>query len=261
MSQTCVDNHCDNDDDNDNEEETPTSANAALWRDMERTSGRSWSTNLLSTEDLPVLMLLNKLQDLLDATRRLDFLAPLALRLYLAPVFWVAGTNKVAGFENTVAWFGNPDWGLGLPWPAFMAALATGTEVLGAVLLLLGLAVRWISIPLMATMLVAMLTVHIANGWQAIADSGSAFASARLGVFQFEDASAAGERLAAAKALLREHGDYGWLTEAGNFVVLNNGIEFAATYFVMLLTLFFIGAGRYVSLDHWLARRRRRASR
>lgn len=208
-----------------------------------------------------MIKLLNKLQDLLDATRALDFLGPLALRLYLAPVFWVAGTNKVVGFENTVAWFGNPDWGLGLPFPILMAALATATEVVGAVLLLVGFAVRWISIPLMVTMLVAMVTVHIHNGWQAIADSGSAFASPRLGIFQLEDAGPAGERLAAAKEILREHGNYDWLTEAGSFIVLNNGIEFAATYFVMLLVLFFIGAGRYLSIDHWLARRCRSAHR
>jgi hypothetical protein len=37
--------------------------------------------------------------------------------------------------------------------------------------------------------------------------------------------------------------------------LLNNGIEFAATYFIMLLALFFIGAGRYLSVDFWLARR------
>ena len=30
-------------------------------------------------------------------------------------------------------------------------------------------------------------------------------------------------------------------TGAGEFVILNNGIEFAATYFIMLLALFFIG--------------------
>ena len=39
------------------------------------------------------------------------------------------------------------------------------------------------------------------------------------------------------------------------FVVLNNGIEFAATYFIMLLALFFIGAGRYLGLAYWIARR------
>lgn len=207
-----------------------------------------------------MIALLNRLHDQLDALRAVDFFAPLALRLYLAPVFWVAGMNKVADFDNTVAWFGNPDWGLGLPLPTLMAALATATEVAGGVLLLLGLAVRWISLPLMVTMLVAIFTVHIGNGWQAIADSSSAFASRHLGVFQFEDASGAGERLAAARELLKQHGHYDWLTETGSFVVLNNGIEFAATYLVMLFALFVLGAGRYLSLDHWIARRWRRAA-
>ena len=41
-----------------------------------------------------------------------------------------------------------------------------------------------------------------------------------------------------------------WLTENGSFVVLNNGIEFAATYFIMLLALFYLGAGRYISMDY-----------
>ena len=83
-----------------------------------------------------------KAQSLLNATRAVDFLGPLALRLYLVPVFWVAGMNKANSFENTAAWFGNPDWGLGLPAPTLMAGLATGTEVLGAVALLVGLGVE-----------------------------------------------------------------------------------------------------------------------
>ena len=193
--------------------------------------------------------LLNRLQDLLDATRHVDFLGPLALRLYLAPVFWVAGTNKLQGFDDVVAWFGNPDWGLGLPLPWLMAALATGTEVVGAVLLVLGLAVRWISIPLLGTMLVAAVTVHWEHGWQAVADPKSPFPPA--------DIDLAMERLAKARELLQEHGHYEWLTGSGNFVISNNGIEWATTYFVMLLALFFIGGGRYLSLDHWIARRYR----
>lgn len=36
---------------------------------------------------------------MLDTTRALDFLAPLALRLYLAPVFWMARTKKLADFD------------------------------------------------------------------------------------------------------------------------------------------------------------------
>ena len=207
-----------------------------------------------------MIRLINKLQDILDAFRAIDFLGPLALRLYLAPVFWIAGTNKLAHFDDTAAWFGNPDWGLGLPAPELLAGLATGTEVLGAVLLLVGFAVRWISVPLMVTMIVAIVSVHWENGWQAVADSSSAFASERLGVFQLEDASGAIERLSRAKEILREHGNYDRLTAEGSFVISNNGIEWAATYFIMLLALFFIGAGKYASADHWIAQRFRQSS-
>jgi len=204
-----------------------------------------------------MLRLLNKLQDLLDLTRKIDFLGPLVLRLYLAPIFWVAGVEKVTGFDDIVQWFGNPDWGLGLPAPTLMAFLATSTEVLGAIFLLFGFAVRWISIPLMATMAVAAVTVHLEHGWQAIVSAKAPFAAESLGFLQLEDATGAYQRLDMAKELLKEHGNYGWLTGEGSFVVLNNGIEFAATYFVMLLALFFIGAGRYLSIDYWLDRQYR----
>ena len=197
-----------------------------------------------------MLKFLNKLQDLLDATRALDFLAPLALRLYLAPVFWYAGSNKLAHFEDTAAWFGNPDWGLGLPFPELMAALAAGSGTLGAILLVLGLGVRWISVPLMVTMVVAAVTVHWQHGWQAVADKMSPWPSANV--------DEALTRLDRAREILREYGHYDWLTETGNFVISNNGIEWAATYFIMLLTLFFIGSGR-LGLDHWIARRLRRS--
>ena len=169
----------------------------------------------------------------------LDGLAPLAIRLYLVPVFWMAGSQKIAGMENTIEWFGNPDWGLGLPFPAVLAHLAAYTEAIGAMLLLVGLATRWVSIPLMITMLVAVFTVHWDNGWAAIADSGAQDVAVRLG---------------AARELLQEHGNYSWLTEKGSFVILNNGIEFGVTYFVMLLGLLFTGGGRYVSLDYYMAK-------
>lgn len=183
-------------------------------------------------------------QGILDKFQSLDFLGSLALRLYLVPVFWVAGTNKLNGFESTVQWFGNPEWGLGLPFPTIMAGLATGTEIIGAILLLIGLGVRWIAIPLMITMLVAAFKVHWVNGWQAVADAQSAFAN--------ENIAGAVERLDKAKDILREHGNYDWLTGAGNFVISNNGIEWAITYLVMLVALFFMGAGKYLSLDYYI---------
>ena len=189
---------------------------------------------------------LKRMQGWLDTTKAVEFLGPLALRLYLVPVFWVAGTNKLNGMDNVISWFGNPDWGLGLPFPTLLAWLAVGAEVLGAIALLVGLGTRWFSIPLMVTMLVATFGVHWKNGWQAVADPMSPFANASI--------QGAVERLDKAKDLLKDHGNYDWLTETGNFVVSNNGIEWAMTYFVMLLALFFSGAGK-LSIDHWIARR------
>ncbi|PHS24670.1 MAG: hypothetical protein COA83_07460 [Methylophaga sp.] len=188
-----------------------------------------------------ICKLANTFQGLLNKTRVVDFLAPLALRLYLVPVFWMAANTKWDPFDSdsslqgTIDWFGNPDWGLGLPFPEIMAHLAWGAEYFGAIALALGLAVRWFSIPLMLTMVVAAVTVHWGNGWLAIAEPSV--------------------QLEAGRSLLQEHGNYNWLTENGNFVILNNGIEFATTYFIMLLALFFIGAGKYISADYWIARK------
>ena len=187
-----------------------------------------------------------QLQRLLDTTRAFDFLGPLALRLYLVPVFWMAGTKKLADMDSIIEWFGNPDWGLGLPFPELMAWAAALTEAGGAVLLLIGFAVRWISIPMMVTMVVAAVSVHWPNGWLAIAEGSGPFATERT--------MGAIERLDKAREILQTHGNYDWLTQNGSFVVLNNGIEFAATYFIMLLVLFFIGAGRFFSMDYWIRR-------
>ena len=193
-----------------------------------------------------ILALACKAQSLLNSTRAADFLAPLALRLYLVPIFWMAGTKKLGNMESTINWFGNTDWGLGLPFPELLAWLATLTEAVGAVALLIGLGVRWISIPLMFTMIVAATTVHMKNGWLAIAEGS--------GIFSSERSMGAIDRLDRAKDILREHGNYSWLTENGNFVISNNGIEFAATYFIMLLVLFFYGPGK-ASLDYFIEKR------
>lgn len=196
----------------------------------------------------PLISLSCRAQKLLDSTRAVDFLGPLALRLYLVPILWMAGSKKLADVDSIAEWFGNPDWGLGLPFPELMAWLATLTEVFGAIFLLIGFAVRWISIPLMITMIVAAVTVHLPNGWLAIAEGGDS-------LFATERTVGAIERLDRIKAILQEHGNYDWLTQNGGVAILNNGIEFASTYFIMLLVLFFVGGGRYVSVDYWIARR------
>jgi putative oxidoreductase len=183
--------------------------------------------------------LVNRLQGWLNCTRMVDFLAPLALRLYLAPIFWMASNNKWNPFDENssidgiVVWFGSE--GLDLPFPELMAYLAWGAEYFGAIALAFGFALRWFSIPLMATMVVAAVSVHWENGWLAIAETTP--------------------QLEKAREILQEYGNYDWLTQPGSFAILNNGIEFAATYFIMLLTLFFMGAGKYVSADYWIAKK------
>jgi len=190
--------------------------------------------------------------------KRVDWLAPLAIRLYLAPVFWVAGTNKwhpERGLEFTARYFDR----LGYPLPDLMAFLATATEIGGTIALLLGLATRLACIPLMFVMAVAVTTVHWKNGWQITADPRSPFPG--------EDIDAARQRLGEARRILRDqgealHGDSGWFTEFGSIVILNNGVALGVSYFVMLLALFYLGGGRYASLDYYIARawRRRQAS-
>ncbi len=191
--------------------------------------------------------LLIKLHLLLNKSQKLDFLAPLLLRMYLVPVFWMAGSKKVEGFDGIVEWFGNSDWGLGLPFPFLMALLATATEFFGAIALFFGVAVRWFSIPLMITMVVAAGAVHWDNGWQAITDPSAPFANERV----IDGAN----KLAIVKDVLQEHTNYDYITSSGSVVMLNNGIEFSMTYFVMLLALLFMGAGRYISIDYWIERK------
>jgi putative oxidoreductase len=54
---------------------------------------------------------------------------------------------------------------LGYPAPGFLAYLVSGVEVAGVVLLTLGLFTRLIALPLMIIMLIAILTVHLHNGF------------------------------------------------------------------------------------------------
>lgn len=184
---------------------------------------------------------------LCDKAKIINFLAPLALRLYLVPIMWMAGSKKFSNFTSTAEWFGNDEWGLGLPLPYVLVFLVALVEVLGALFLLLGFGVRLISIPLMITMAIAGITVHLQNGWLAIAEGSGFFANERT--------VGAIERLDKAKELLTVNGNYEWITENGSVVILNNGIEFATTYFIMLLVLFFIGSGNFVSVDYWLKRK------
>lgn len=184
---------------------------------------------------------------LLEKIKLLDFSAPLLIRIYLAPIFIMAGWGKLSDLESTAYYFGEY---LGLPLPDLMAFLAGSTEFIGGIALLIGFATRWFSIPLMFTMLVAASTAHWGNGWHVLPES-------TLTVpweWRTDLIDEAIKRRDIARDLLETHGNYDWLTETGSITILKNGIEFAATYFIMLLPLLFFGAGR-ASVDHLLRKR------
>lgn len=197
----------------------------------------------------------------------------LVFRLILAPVMIIAGYNKLNISQNVtsfsefflassdvVNWFGNEEWGLGLPFPDVLAFLAGWTEFLGGWLLLIGLLTRLVTIPLMFTMVVAATTVHWHNGWFAITPTDSSTSAAKVldwfaipGADEsLKNSDEAKARIIKIRDLVESHGYPEYLYERGKPVILNNGIEFSAIYFAMLLSLFFTGGGRVVSADYWI---------
>lgn len=91
----------------------------------------------------------------------------LFVRLVLAYGFYEPATKKWSNIQGIIDWFD----GMNYPLPALNAYLAASAEAAGVILLFLGLGSRVISIPLMITMLVAIFTVHLGNGFAA-ADNG-----------------------------------------------------------------------------------------
>lgn len=206
-----------------------------------------------------------------------EFLLLLAVRLLLAPVMAVAGYSKLGwqhpelqGFARALAdpdvvlWFGNTDWGLGLPAPLLLATLVGYLELLGGFALLLGLATRLIAFPLMLTMVVAILSVHLPHGWSAIAPAqGTTSVAQFFSWFGFSAADQSlqhsaevAERLAVIRQLLAEHGNVDWLLAHGPVAILNNGAEFAVIYLLLLWQLLIRGGGRYLSVDYWISKHR-----
>ncbi|MDP7592325.1 MAG: DoxX family protein [Litorilituus sp.] len=220
--------------------------------------------------------LLTIYQNFFNKLPNFDGIPALLIRLYLAPVFIMAGFSKTqllnddaTGFAalmadpNIIAWFGNSDWGLGLPFPALLANLVILVEFFGGWLLLVGALTRLVSIPLMFTMIVAATTVHAENGWFAITPTNPDTSAAKVldwvGIEQaqasLENSKETARKIEVMREILNENGNTDWLYGNGNIVVLNNGIEFSVTYFIMLLALFFIGAGRYTSIDYFLSKK------
>lgn len=169
----------------------------------------------------------------LEWMRVFDFIAPLFIRLFLAPLFWVAGVQHLGLFSSSDFTWWNP-----LTWinmeafqqsvSAFGTSLFAGMpaetllivigclEVFGAILLIFGFAVRWIVLGLMFVVTTLWL--------MSLGDSGA---------------------LATLQQLAMTH---------GYSTISNNPNEVALVTFILLISLFFMGAGRWVSLDWFIYR-------
>ena len=89
--------------------------------------------------------------------------ALLAMRLTLAFGFFDPAIKKFDNINGTAEWFASMNY----PLPTVNVILAASVEFAGFFLLMLGLLTRYITIPLMFIMLVAIFTVHLGNGFAA----------------------------------------------------------------------------------------------
>lgn len=85
---------------------------------------------------------------------RLDWLAPLLARVTLGVLFISTGWGKVHNLAKVAAFFAE----LHIPAPALQATFVSYLELIGGGLVLLGLFARLASLPLIASMAVAILT-------------------------------------------------------------------------------------------------------
>jgi len=143
------------------------------------------------------MKLILKIHHAMKGFENIDFVPLFLLRVYLFYVLWFAGIGKIDTFDKFSGYLGT----LGVPLPDLFTWLVIITEAGGAALLLIGLFVRWVTLPLLTVMFFAGYLVHYQNGWPHEA----------------------------------------------------NGIEFAATYALLLLSLLCFGGGKYLSLDYWVS--------
>jgi putative oxidoreductase len=90
--------------------------------------------------------------------------APLILRVVTGAIFLLHGWQKLEmGVPGVTGFLGS----LGFPIPGFFAIVLIAAEILGGLFLILGLFTHWAAKITAFVALVALLTVHIGNGFYA----------------------------------------------------------------------------------------------
>ena len=97
--------------------------------------------------------------------------APIFLRLGVGIVFLVHGIQKLLGISGVVGFFSN----LGIPVPTLFAWIVAIVETFGGAFIIIGFLTRWSALLLSVDMLVAILLIHLKNGFS-VANGGYEFA-------------------------------------------------------------------------------------
>ncbi|MFP4607028.1 MAG: DoxX family protein [Thiohalospira sp.] len=113
--------------------------------------------------------LLGALHDQLDRVG--VAVAPLALRLLLAWEYWESGWMKFTGSNWFAEIQGQFPFPLNVVPPEISWFLATWSELLGAIALVIGLATRYVGVALLILTLVAWYSVHAGHGYN-VCDNG-----------------------------------------------------------------------------------------
>jgi putative oxidoreductase len=93
----------------------------------------------------------------MDILGRLDWLAPLVGRLSVGLLFMSTGWGKVHSLDKVTHFFES----LHIPAPGFNAVLVGYSELVCGTLLVVGLATRLATVPLIVSMIVAILTAKL----------------------------------------------------------------------------------------------------
>lgn len=112
----------------------------------------------------------------------------LALRVYFGFGFYIAGANKLANVASVSPYFAS----LNIPFPEISVYFVALVEIVCGVMLLVGFASRLAAIPLIITMVVALMTAHSAglakiltNSTEFLAQTPVSYLIACLTVFAF----------------------------------------------------------------------------
>jgi putative oxidoreductase len=117
--------------------------------------------------------MLETIQRLVDEwSAKLSWLPPLLARLAIGIAFILTGKGKLDDLGPVVEYFTK----LGIPAPGIMAPFVAGTELVGGIMLVLGLGTRIAALALSTTMVVATLTAV----WPKLEDKAGIFSAIEI---------------------------------------------------------------------------------